>query len=300
MIAKTLSFGSPGRLSIRNRQLVYDGEDGVHRTFPVEDVGFIILETGRIVVTAACLQALAEANVAVVVCDGAHAPLAQLLPFAAHSTTQETAEAQLAATPAMQGRLWKRIVQAKLRNQAALLATLGHKESGRLENLAENVKNGDPENCEAQGARIYFRALAPEADFRRTQDGGWPNAALNYGYAILRAAVARALVGSGLVCFRGIHHHNRYNPFCLADDVMEPYRPFVDQFVFRSGGVLPAAQDGGLDRATKAALLSCLTCDVMLGELKRPLEIALSSTTASLARCYLEKNVDLLLPSPVP
>lgn len=300
MIAKTLSFGSPGKLSIHDRQLVYDGENGLHRTFPVEDLGFVLLETGRILVTSACLQALAEANVGVVVCGASHGPLAQLLPFAAHSTMQETAEAQLAATPAVQGRLWKRIVQAKLRNQAALLATLGHGESKRLENLADDVKNGDPENREAQGARIYFRALAAGTDFRRDPDGGWPNAALNYGYAVLRAAVARALVGSGLVCFRGIHHHNRYNPFCLADDVMEPYRPFVDQFVFRPGAALPAAPDGGLDRAAKAELLSCLTCDVAIGGIKRPLEIALTSTTASLARCYLEKTADLLLPSPIP
>lgn len=300
MIAKTLSFGSPGRLFIHNRQLVYDGENGVHRTFPVEDLGFVILETGRILVTTACLQSLAEANVAIVLCGASHGPLAQLLPFAAHTTTQETAEAQLAATPAAQGRLWKRIVQAKLRNQAALLATLDHGESQRLETLADAVKNGDPENCEAQGARIYFRSLAPAPDFRRDPDGGWPNAALNYGYAVLRAAVARALVGSGLVCFRGIHHHNRYNPFCLADDVMEPYRPFVDQFVFRPGGVLPAAPDGALDRAAKAELLSCLACDVAIGGLKRPLQIALSSTTASLARCYREKTPDLLLPSPLP
>lgn len=300
MIAKTLSFGSPGKLSIRDRQLVYDGEDGLHRTFPVEDLGFVILETGRLLVTSACLQALAAANVAVVVCDPAHTPLAQLLPFAANSTTHETAEAQLAATPAAQGRLWRRIVQAKLRNQAALLESLGRPEAQQLGRLAEAVRNDDPANCEAQGARLYFRALAPDPDFRRNPGEGWPNAALDYGYAVLRAATARALVGSGLVCFRGIHHHNRYNAFCLADDVMEAYRPFVDQFVFGDFPVSESAPGHLLDKAAKARLLSCLTCDVTIGGLTRPLMIALTSTSASLARCYLEKSPDILLPSFLP
>jgi CRISPR-associated protein Cas1 len=300
MIAKTLSFGSPGKLSIRDRQLVYEGEDGIRRTFPVEDLGFVILETGRVLVTAACLQALAAANVAVVVCDPAHTPLAQLLPFAANSTTHETAEAQLESTPAAQGRLWRRIVQAKLLNQAALLESIGKPEAKQLGRLAAAVRNDDPANCEAQGARLYFRALAPGPDFRRTPGEGWPNAALDYGYAVLRAAAARALVGSGLVCFRGIHHHNRYNPFCLADDVMEAYRPFVDQFVFRASSPLESGPEGSLDKAAKATLLSCLTCDVAIGGLTRPLMIALSSTTASLARCYLEKSTDILLPAFLP
>ncbi|MBQ7252544.1 MAG: type II CRISPR-associated endonuclease Cas1 [Kiritimatiellae bacterium] len=300
MIAKTLAFGSPGKLSLKDRQLVYDGEDGVHRTFPVEDLGFVFIETGRVLVTSACLQALSEANVAVVVCGPSHLPQAQLLPFEANATMQETAEAQLEATPAAQGRLWKRIVQAKLRNQAALLSALGQPGGGRLENLASAVKNGDPANCEAQGARIYFQSLAPTADFRRNPDGVWPNAALDYGYAVLRAAVARALVGSGLVCFRGIHHHNRYNPFCLADDVMEAYRPFVDQFVFGPDAPARSSPDGKLTPPIKAALLSCLTCDVAIGGLKRPLMIALSSTSASLARCYLEKTPDISLPAFLP
>ena len=296
MIAKTLSFGSPGKLSVKYSQLVYDGTDGLHRTFPVEDIGFVIVESGQITITSSCIQSLADANVALVICDDAHMPSAQLLPFAAHSTTQETTSAQFAATDAVQGRLWRQIVRAKVLNQAAMLDRLGHDcMARRLSNMADAVKNRDPENIEAQAARIYFGELAPAPDFTRVRDGAWPNPALNYGYAILRAAVARALVGSGLICLRGIHHHNRYNAFALADDMMEPYRPFVDQYVL--GKVkpfdVPASE---LTHEMRARLLEMLTCDVKMGDMKRPLSVALTFSTASLARYYLGKSSSLMLP----
>ena len=287
MLAKTLSFGSAGRLSAKYGQLVYDGADGLHRTFPIEDIGFVIVETGLLTLTSSCLQCLAEANVALVICDSSHVPSAQLLPFAAHSTAQETTAAQFAATDAVQGRLWRQVVRAKIANQAALLKRLGHATAAlRLENMADAVKNRDSENMEAQAARIYFQTLAPSPDFTRDREGDWPNAALNYGYAVLRAAVARALVGSGLVCLRGIHHHNRYNAFALADDMMEPYRPFVDQYVL--GKVRPFdVPSDELTKEMRARLLEMLTCDVKMGSVKRPLSVALSFTTASLARYYL-------------
>lgn len=296
MIARTLSFASPGRLTVRNAQLVYEGENGIRRDFPIEDLGFVILETGLMTISASCIQQLAEANVALVVCDATHTPSAQMLPFAAHTTTQETISAQLAATAAVQGRLWRQIVRAKIANQAELLKRLGHKEHSRLKAMSGEVKNYDEGNIEAQAARIYFRTLAPDPDFIRSREGPWPNPALNYGYGVLRAAVARALVGSGLTCFRGIHHHNRYNAFCLADDMMEPYRPFVDQYVF--GNVPPfdvVATE--LTREMKARLLQMLTCDVKTETGRRPLMVALSQTTASLARYYLGKTDELVLPA---
>jgi CRISPR-associated protein Cas1 len=157
------------------------------------------------------------------------------------------------------------------------------------------VKNRDPENIEAQAARIYFGELAPSPGFIRAREGPWPNAALNYGYAILRAAMARALVGSGLICLKGIHHHNRYNAFALADDMMEPYRPFVDQYVL--GKVKPF--DGPADELTRemrARLLEMLTCDVKVGDVRRPLSVALTFSSASLARYYLGKADALALP----
>ena len=296
MIARTLSFSSPGKLFAKDAQLVYEGEDGVKRSFPIEDLGFVILETGLMTVSSHCIRQLADANVALVVCDETHTPSAQMLPFAAHTTTQETVAAQLSATAAVQGRLWRQVVRAKILNQSELLRRLGLDASRRLRAMADEVKNYDAENVEAQAARIYFRALAPDPDFVRSREGPWPNAALNYGYGVLRAAVARALVGSGLTCFRGIHHHNRYNAFCLADDMMEPYRPFVDQYVF--GRIPPFdVKSEELTREMKARLLHALTCDVKTGELKRPLMVALTYTTASLAKYYLGKADSLVLPS---
>lgn len=296
MIARTLSFSSPGKLFAKDAQLVYEGEDGVRRSFPIEDLGFVILETGLMTVSSHCIRQLADANVALVVCDATHTPSAQMLPFTAHTTTQETVAAQLGATAAVQGRLWRQVVRAKILNQSELLRRLGFDASRRLRAMADEVKNYDAENVEAQAARIYFRALAPDPGFVRAREGTWPNPALNYGYGVLRAAVARALVGSGLTCFRGVHHHNRYNAFCLADDMMEPYRPFVDQYVF--GHVPPFdVQATELTRGMKARLLQMLTCDVKTGDLKRPLMVALTYTTASLAKYYLGKTDHLVLPS---
>lgn len=296
MIARTLSFSSPGKLFAKDAQLVYEGEDGVRRSFPIEDLGFVILETGLMTVSSHCIRQLAEANVALVVCDATHTPSAQMLPFAAHTTTQETVAAQLGAAAAVQGRLWRQVVRAKILNQSELLRRLGFDACRRLRAMADEVKNYDAENVEAQAARIYFRTLAPNPGFVRAREGTWPNPALNYGYGVLRAAVARALVGSGLTCFRGVHHHNRYNAFCLADDMMEPYRPFVDQYVF--GHVPPFdVQATELTREMKARLLQMLTCDVKTGDLKRPLMVALTYTTASLAKYYLGKTDHLVLPS---
>lgn len=296
MIARTLSFSSPGKLFAKDAQLVYEGEDGVRRSFPIEDLGFVILETGLMTVSSHCIRQLADANVALVVCDATHTPSAQMLPFAAHTTTQETVAAQLGATAAVQGRLWRQIVRAKILNQSELLRRLGFDACRRLRAMADEVKNYDAENVEAQAARIYFRTLSPDPGFVRAREGTCPNPALNYGYGVLRAAVVRALVGSGLTCFRGVHHHNRYNAFCLADDMMEPYRPFVDQYVF--GHVPPFdVQATELTREMKARLLQMLTCDVKTGDLKRPLMVALTYTTASLAKYYLGKTDHLVLPS---
>ncbi len=283
-----------GKLSLRYEQLVWTPETGEKRTVPIEDVGFVILETGKVELTSAALQFLSANNVAVVVCDKTHTPSAQLLPYAANTTASESTEAQLAATEAVNGRLWRMIVRQKIRNQAALMDRLNAKGARRLLSLAEEVKNGDPSNCEAQAARIYFQSLGPDG-FVRDREGAWPNAPLNYGYAILRAATARALVGSGLVCFHGIHHHNRYNAFALADDMMEPYRPFVDQYVL--GKVKPF--DVPMDELTKemrSRLLQMLTCDVNLGDVRRPLMVALSFTTSSLAKYYMKKADELVLP----
>lgn len=295
MIAKTLSFGSPGRLYTKLEQLVYEGNDGTNRSFPIEDLGFVIIENKLLTISAATMQKLAAANVALVICDDTHTPSAQLYSYTANTTTHEVTEAQFAATEAVNGRLWRQIVRQKILNQSALMKRLNAEHSDRLKTLAAEVKNHDENNCEAQAARIYFQTLVPDPEFVRNRDGDWPNCALNYGYAILRAAVARALIGSGLLCIRGIHHHNRYNAFCLADDVMEPYRPYVDQYVL--GKVRPFdVPSKELTREMRARLLEALTCSVFINGSKSPLMVALSYTSSSLAKYYLGKTNTLVLP----
>lgn len=295
MIAKTLSFGSPGRLYTKLEQLIYEGNDGAQRSFPIEDLGFVIIENKLLTVSAAALQRLAATNVALIICDDTHTPSAQLYPYTANTTTQEVTKAQFAATKAVNGRLWRQIVRQKILNQSALMKRLNAQHAGRLKTLAAEVKNYDETNCEAQAARIYFQTLVPDPDFIRDREGIWPNCALNYGYAILRAAVARALIGSGLLCIRGIHHHNRYNAFCLADDIMEPYRPFIDQYVL--GKVRPFDVPlGELSKEMRSRLLEALTCTVTINGSNSPLMVALSYTSSSLAKYYLGKSNSLVLP----
>jgi CRISPR-associated protein Cas1 len=299
MIARTLFFSLRGHLGVTLSQLVFTpaSETGVEpRTFPIEDLGFIVIETPQITVTAYALQALAENNTAVIFCDKTHMPASQLLPFTGHTLTQKHFTAQMAASEALKRRLWKQTVQAKIRNQAACLEA-GRKDGSRwLRSLAQRVKNGDPENCEALAAREYWRCHTPDTDFKRTREGPMPNAALNYGYALLRAATARALTGSGLSCLIGLHHHNQYNAFSLADDVMEPYRPFVDDRVLNTPERFPS-EALELTRDMKVALLDMLTADTMIGDMRRPLMNALSLTTASLVRCFMKTETAIAYPA---
>lgn len=296
MLKRTLFFSSPGRLFLENSLLTYEaGKQGAppeKHHFPVEDIGFMVLESQQITVTTACLNVLAQANVAVIVCDDSHMPVAAFQPYAGNSLTQRTTAAQLEASEALKGRLWRQTVEAKITNQAQCLARLGLPET-RLRVLAGSVQNADPENVEGVAARVYFQLLAGEGDFTRGREGIPPNHALNYGYAILRAAVARALIGSGLLCVAGIHHANQYNPFGLADDVMEPYRPFVDEIVFSDRDFFAVPE---LGKAQKAKLLGVLACDVIIGSERRPLMNALSYTTASLVRCFRKEEKQIHYP----
>ncbi len=296
MLKRTLFFGSPGRLFMENTLLAYEtgsmGNAPGKRTFPLEDIGFIVLESLQISVTTACLNALAEENIAVIFCNASHMPSAMMQPFAGNTLTQRHTEAQLQASDALKARLWRQTIRAKITNQAECLARLGLPDQ-RLRVLARSVRTGDTENAEAVAARYYFQQLAGNEDFLRCRDGVPPNHALNYGYAILRAAVARALTGSGLLCVSGIHHANQYNPFGLADDIMEPYRPFIDEAVFSSYDLFAVPE---LGKTQKALLLQLLAADVMLGKEKRPLMNAVSYTTASLARCFLKEDTEIRYP----
>ncbi|MBU1720895.1 MAG: type II CRISPR-associated endonuclease Cas1 [Bacteroidetes bacterium] len=283
MLKRTLYFTNPYHLSFKQNQLVAkDSGTGEERTVPVEDIGFVVLESMQISISLPLIEALVANNVAVVFCNAKHMPQSLLLNLDGHHAQTELFRQQIDASAPLKKSLWKQTVEAKIINQATLLKQLGREYSEVLL-YAKDVKSGDPENREGTAARIYWNRLFGE-NFSRDRYGVAPNDLLNYGYIVLRAAVARALVGSGLLPTFGIHHRNKYNAYCLADDVMEPYRPYVDRIVLRMYDQEPERKS--LEKEHKAELLKLLTEDVMIEQLRRPLMIALSITTASLAGCF--------------
>jgi CRISPR-associated protein Cas1 len=283
MLKRTLFLSNPYHLSLKNKQLVVSEKAGMAiKTAPVEDLGFIVLDHPQISFSMKLMEELSENNVAVVFCDSKHLPSSMLLPLDAHHIQNEIFRAQIDASEPLKKNLWKQTIETKIRNQARLLTKLG-KNNGPLKAIAKSVKSGDSDNREGFAARLYWMELMGR-EFIRDRYGEPPNPFLNYGYILLRSAVARALSGSGLLATLGIHHRNRYNAFCLADDVMEPYRPWVDEIVYRMNEKWPGSFM--LEKEHKAELLQLMTADVKIGENRRPLMVALSQTTASLARCF--------------
>lgn len=282
MIKRTLYFGNPTYLRIDKSQLVVDlkSEDEI-RTFPVEDIGMIVLDHPRITITHGVMRAV-QANKGIIVsCDESHLPHSIFLPLHGHSIQTKRQAHQLNCSEPLRKQLWQQTIQAKVRNQKSVLVDLDINVK-RLEVLEKRVQSGDATNVEGQAAAFYWRHYMPETN--REQFGDPPNNYLNYGYSILRSIVARALVSSGLLPSVGIHHSNQYNPFCLADDVMEPYRPFVDRLV------LDVYDSDNpqliLTKEVKQALLSIPVIDVMMKNKRSPLMVAVSQTTASLADCF--------------
>jgi len=293
MIKQTLMFTSPVALSLKYGQLVVTSkENGDTLTRPIEDIGFVIIDNPMVSVTVPVLNELTENNVAVILCDKRQMPCSMLMPLEGNSTLQESYKYQLEASAPLKKQMWKQLIEAKIKNQAALLNRVG-KSGDVLKPSYMNVKSGDADNREGAAARIYWTALF-EDGFKRERDGDSPNIFLNYGYAILRAAVARALVGSGLYPAFGIFHRNRYNAFPLADDVMEPYRPFVDEIVYSLYSKVETIE---LDKQTKGKLLRVLFADVKIGKQTRPLEVALSFTTSSMVKMFKGETSRLSLPS---
>ncbi len=283
MIKRTLFFAQPCRLSVKDRQLIASyPESGDTKTAPVEDLGFVIIENQQITISMPLLSELINNNVAVVFCNSAHYPSSMLLNLDGHHIQQELFSKQIEASEPLKKNLWKQTVEAKIRNQAGVLRRLS-KDYRKVLYFEDKVKSGDAENAEGSAARAYWPLLFGEK-FIREQHGDPPNNLLNYGYAILRASVARALAGSGLLATLGIHHHNKYNAFCLADDIMEPYRPYVDLLVHEIFSSEENLEE--LTTGLKLRLLEILSSDIIIGKQTRPLMVGLSSTTASLARCY--------------
>lgn len=292
MIKRTLSFSKQCSLSLKNQQLVVKVKDDPDfiRTVPVEDIGFVLLENQQISVSLPLLNALAENNAAVIVCSDKFMPNAMMLNLDSNSIQGERYRDQVNASEPLKKNIWKQTVEAKIRNQAALLDKLD-KDGSVLRPYWQNVKSGDADNREGVAAKIYWDTLFGD-DFVRARGGCSPNEMLNYGYTVLRAAVARSLMGSGLFPAFGIYHRNRYNSFPLADDIMEPYRPFVDEIVFD----LYANGESELTKETKAEILKLLYVDTVFDKVMRPLDVGLSITTASLAKCFSGESKKIMYP----
>ena len=302
MIKKTLYFGNPAYLSLRMGQMVIKFPEveksdklpeGIKEqatvTRPIEDIGIVVLDNKQITLTQALLEALLENNCAVITCDSKQMPVGMLLPLCGNSIQSERFRNQIAASLPLRKQLWQQTVKAKIENQAKVLKLCAQAEVRCMRKWSEEVKSGDSDNLEARAAAYYWKSLFTSfpdlADFTRGRDGIEPNNLLNYGYAILRAIVARALVCSGLLPTLGIHHHNRYNAYCLADDIMEPYRPYIDELVYQ---IVKEKQGRNLtlDRNMKARLLAIPTLDVVIAGKRSPLMVGVSQTTASLAKCF--------------
>ena len=262
----------------------------MHRSIPIEDIGVVILEHQQTSITLPLLNALSDNNVAVIICGDNYMPNAMLLNLESNTTQGETIRMQIEASEPLKKNIWKHTVENKIKNQAALLKKLG-KDGNVLKPFYSNVKSGDSDNREGIAAKIYWNELFG-SDFVRTRDGSEPNNLLNYGYTILRAAMARALMGSGLLPAIGIFHRNKYNAFPLADDIMEPYRPFVDELVYR----LYSQGEKELTKEVKAEILKILFTDTRFEKTTHPLEIGLTSTTASLVKCLNGTSKKILYP----
>lgn len=297
MIKRTLYFGNPAYLSLRNSQLVVklpevekNGTISVifkknaERTIPIEDIGIVVLDNKQITITQGLLEFLLENNCAVLSCDSSRLPVGMFLPLCGNSVQCERFRKQIGMSLPLKKQLWQQTIQMKIANQAAVLKKYRGMKTGNMDAWVNEVKSDDANNLEARAAVYYWKNVFQSIpDFIRDRDGDSPNPILNYGYAILRAIVARSLVCTGLLPTFGIHHHNKYNAYCLADDIMEPYRPIVDEMVI--GIVIREGVSIGLSQEVKVELLSLPVKEVKIDGKRSPLIVAINITTTSLYKC---------------
>ena len=294
MIKRTLYFGNPAYLKTATEQLVVERPGEESKSIPIEDIGLVVLDHQQITITQALLAKLLSNNVALITCNETHHPVGLLLTLDGHTLQSQKYQAQVDASLPLKKQLWQHTVEQKIANQAAVLK-MHRQETNYMDTLARTVKSGDRDNNEAKAAAWYWKRLFPDfLNFTREREGMPPNNLLNYGYAILRAIVARNLVGSGLMPTLGIHHRNQYNAYCLADDIMEPYRPYVDTIVYQ----IVRGNGKYLDMTPnmKTALLNIPAIDVTIDGQKSPLMNAVARTTASLCKCYEGEARKILYP----
>jgi len=290
MIKRRLFFENKCSLTLKYEQLVVKTVDR-EKTIPIEDIGFIVIENQETYISIPALSKLSSNNVSVIFCDNKHMPQSMLLNLDAHHIQQELFRHQINASEPLKKQLWQQIIKHKIKNQSSLLIR-NEKNDTPLEYYQSKVLSGDSDNREAVAAAYYWKNIF-DFKFKRERNGRYPNLFLNYGYIILRAAVARAISGSGLLNTLGIHHHNKYNAFCLADDIMEPYRPLIDAKVLN---IIDKYDEHDLITPIKLELLGVLTQTVYFEDTKSPLMVALSRTTSSLQQCFAGKTKKILYP----
>ena len=283
MIKRTIYIGNPAYLKLYQNQMLVQEPRTKEKlgSIPIEDMALLLLDNHQVTISTQLITKLQGNNVAIITTDAHHMPFGIMLPMFGHSEYSERIKHQLQVSEPLKKQLWKQTVEQKIKNQQAVLQ-LFDKPSEHMNYYFENVKSGDTTNMEGIAAQNYWKYLFD--DFSRERFGREPNNMLNFGYAILRSIVARALVSSGLLPVLGIFHKNKYNPYCLADDIMEPYRPFVDKMVYNY--ILKNQKPTELTKEVKAYLLGIATQDVLIGGKVRPLMIAATTTTASLYKCY--------------
>ncbi|HBU44167.1 MAG TPA: type II CRISPR-associated endonuclease Cas1 [Porphyromonadaceae bacterium] len=309
MIKRTLYFGNPAYLSLKKEQLVIQLPEVVKNsdlsekfkqdavsTIPIEDIGMVVLDNKQITVTHGVMEKLLANNCALITCDSNRMPMGLMLPLSGNTTQTERFKDQIEASVPLKKQLWQQTVEAKIRNQAYLLEKSTSSIVRNMLAWANDVKSGDPDNYEARAAVYYWANLFPKIQgFTRHREGIAPNNLLNYGYAVLRAVIARSLVASGLLPTLGIHHRNKYNAYCLADDIMEPYRPFVDSVII---DILKKNDDiSEISKEHKTLLLNIPVLDVVINGQRSPLMIAVAQTTASLYQCFAGKIRKIKYPS---
>ncbi|PZX65708.1 type II CRISPR-associated endonuclease Cas1 [Hydrotalea sandarakina] len=290
MLKRTLCIENPCHLKFNLEQLVISYahikglEDRQDKTVPIEDIGVLVIEHPQITITHFLLDKLVANNIAVITCNANHHPSGMLLPLESHTLQSERFKAQINASEPLKKQLWQQTIKAKIKNQAAILQKW-QVPAGYLNTAQQQVKSGDTDNAEAKAAAYYWSHLFPASwQFFRNREGPPPNNLLNYGYAIIRAAMARAIAGAGLLPTLGIFHRNRYNAYCLADDMMEPYRPFVDAIVRQI--IHETSLVTTLTQPLKIQLLNVLTQDAIIDNQTSPLMIAMQKTAFSLSKCY--------------
>ena len=292
MIKRVLCFESPARLSLKLAQMVVELQD-VTRTLPIEDIGVVILDHKQITITHALIDALLANNVAIVTSNDKHLPVGLMLPLDGNTLQSERFRAQIDASEPLKKQMWQQTVVAKILGQAHVLGTQ-HIEHNNMLKWAKDVRSGDTDNMEARAAAFYWRNMFEKDAFIRDPQGLPPNNLLNYGYSIVRAMMARALVGAGLLPTLGIPHHSRYDAYCLADDLMEPYRPFVDMKVlemWEKGGVT-----SDISSEQKRELLGITTMDVNISGHRSPMMLAIQTTAQSVQKCFSGEARKIIYP----